>query len=236
MASTNLQQHEPKVTFADKLSDFVNRRQIIIWAVLIAIIVAIVLYFVFVERNKRLTESSTILAEEAEDLYAQWLNETDKKKKEELETEFLDKTKLVLREYPHLYGAQRVLFLRGNFYFDKKNWEKASSDFIYLANTFPKSYLARISLFNAASCNEEMGNPKKAIKLYKELVTKYSDSALYSRSLFSIGRIYEEIGKYQEAKKFYNELEDKSPSSGWTKIARNRIIFLKVSGKIKEED
>ncbi len=236
MASTNLQQHEPKVSFADKLSNFVNRRQIIIWAVLVLIIVSIVLYFVFVERNKRLTEASTVLAEESEDLYGKWLNETDKTKKAELESKLLDKIKLVLREYPHLYGAQRVLFIRGNFYYEKKNWQKAASDFIYLANAFPKSYLARISLFNAASCNEEMGNLEKAIELYKELVNRYSDSALFSRSLFSIGRIYEEMGKYQEAKKFYNELEDKSPSSSWTKIARNRIIYLKVSGKIKEEE
>ncbi len=232
--AANLQEREPKMNFADKLSDFVNRRQIIIWAVLILIIISIVLYFVFVERNKRLTEASTILAEESEDLYVKWLNETDKKKKEELESKLLDKIKLVLREYPHLYGAQRVLFIRGNFYYNKKNWEKAASDFVYLANAFPKSYLARISLFNAASCNEEMGNVEKAIDLYKELTGKYSDSALFSRSLFSIGRLYEELGKYNDARKFYNELEDKSPSSSWTKIARNRIIYLKVSGKIKE--
>ncbi len=235
MALTEFQQHEPKVTFSDRLANFVDKRKIIIWAVLISIIVAIVLYFVFVERNKRLTEASTVLAEEAEDLYGQWLNETDEKKKSELETKLLDKIKLVLREYPHQYGSQRVLFVRANFYFNKKEWKKAASDFTYLADAFPKSYLARISLFNAASCNEELGNTNKAIELYRNLVDKYSDSALVARSLFSIGRIYEGLNKYDEAKKVYNELEDKSPSSNWTKIARNRIIYLKVQGKIKEE-
>ncbi|NOY09730.1 MAG: tetratricopeptide repeat protein [Spirochaetes bacterium] len=221
--------------FVDKLERFVHRRQIIIWAVLIIMIGAVVTYFIWSERNKRLTESSTILAEEGQDLYFQWLSEKDEKKKGELEDRLLEKLKIIIRGYPHQYGGQRALFIRGNFYFNKQNWEKAAGDYIDLSKSFPGSYLAEISLYNAGASYEELGKKDEALKYYGELIKKYKDSPLYPRTLFSMGRIYEVKSDYTDAVKYYNKLEDDKPSSNWTKLARNRMIYLKINKKIKEE-
>ena len=232
--SPRMVEPEKKESFTDKLVNLIHRRQIVIWAVLIGVLVTIVIYFIWVDHKKKLTEASAILAEESQDLYSQWVNEKDEKKKSALEDKLLEKLKLIIREYPNEYGTQRALFIRANFYFDKKNWEKAALDFTDLSRSFPKSYLATISLFNAASCYEEMNKPEKAIVLYQDILKKYKSSIVYNRSLFALGRLNEQLEKYDEAKKYYERLQDESPQSNWTKLAINRIIYLKVNNKIKE--
>jgi len=221
--------------FADKLERFIHKRQIIIWAVLIVVLGVVVTYFIWTERNKKLTEDSAVLAEESQDLYFQWLSEKDERKKASLEDKLIEKLNNIIRAYPHQYGGQRALFVRGNFYYSKEKWDKAAGDFIDLAKSFANSYLAEISLYNAGTCYEELDKNEKAIKIYEELITKYKESPLYARTLFAMGRIYEVEKDYSKASKYYNKLEDDKPSSNWTKMARNRMIYLKVNNKIKEE-
>ena len=62
----------------------------------------------------------------------------------------------------------------------------------------------------------------------------YPDSTLVPELLFNIGRLEEQKGDFAAAQAAYNQLEEQHPLSNWTKLGRNRIIALKVDGKIAE--
>ena len=89
-----------------------------------------------------------------------------------------------------------------------------------------------MSLFNAAVAFEELDEPDKALANYKMITDIYSDNYLLPHAFFSLGRLYEQKKEYDLALSIYNRLEDDYSASNWTKIARNRIIALNVSGKI----
>ena len=140
--------------------------------------------------------------------------------------------RLVAR-YPRQYGGQRGLFLRADLRFRGKDWEGARADWEQLARRFPASYLASVSLFNAGVCAEEKGDLEAAQALYMRVADGYKDSGAAPRALFDAGRLDEQKGAWDEARRKYELLESDYASSSWTKLAKNRIISLKVEGKLK---
>jgi hypothetical protein len=53
-------------------------------------------------------------------------------------------------------------------------------------------------------------------------------------AMFAMGRLYESSEDFQSAFQVYDRLEDEFPLSNWTKMGRNRIIALRVEGRIAE--
>ncbi len=80
---------------------------------------------------------------------------------------------------------------------------------------------------------EEKGDRDGAQALYMKVISAYKDSAVVPRALFGAARIDEQKGAFEEARKKYDTLDADHPQSVWTKLAKNRIIALKVEGKIK---
>lgn len=79
-----------------------------------------------------------------------------------------------------------------------------------------------------------MDDLDQAIAAYQTLAEKHEGSFLVPHALFSLGRLYESQENYESAYALYDRLEDEHPLSNWTKIGRNRIIELKVQGKIAQ--
>jgi len=114
--------------------------------------------------------------------------------------------------------------------FAKKEWDTAASFYMELKKMFPESYLASVSLVNAAVAYEEMGNIDKAIETYKLFLETYRDRSPDSpRVFFTLGRLYEEKGDKENALKYYNDLTENYPDSDWTKLGKSRIIYLEIS-------
>ena len=86
----------------------------------------------------------------------------------------------------------------------------------------------------AGACYEELGDAKKAREAYERVKSRYRDSYLAAQAMFSSGRLLETDGEFTGALAAYNQLEEEHPDSNWTKLARNRIIDLKIKGKIQE--
>ncbi len=221
-----------KAIFMEKFSQFLLRNRVLLWSLLISMAVLITGYFIWFEWNKRIVENSTFLAEGAQDLYQTWNTEEDQNRKNEIEEELLEALNLIIRKYPHQYAAERALFIKGNLFFEKENWDDAAKAYLDLAHSFAKGYLAPLSLFNAAVAYEELNESDKALANYKLITEKHSDNYLLPHALFSLGRLYEQKEEYDLALSSYNRLEDGYSASNWTKIARNRIIELTINGKI----
>jgi TolA-binding protein len=215
------------------LAHTIDRFRIALWVILIAGAVFLVGYLIYTEINKKLIYDSSTIAEGAQDLFDKWTAEPDAAKKAALEKDLTAQLDRLVDRYPRQYGGQRGLFLRADMNYAKKAWDAALKDFETLAGRFPKSYLAPISLFNAGVCAEEKGDTDGAQKLYTRAYVTYKDSTVAPRSMFNAGRIDELKGAWAEAQKKYEQLDGLYSQSVWTKLAKNRLIELKVQGKIK---
>jgi tetratricopeptide (TPR) repeat protein len=218
-----------KKRFLNSLSAFLVKYHIALISSLVALIVVLVGYFVWMERQSKQREAAAVLAEEAQDLVDRWQVEADTTAREALETEFLDAVDQILDRYPRQYGAARAQYLRASVYFEQEKWREALDDYLQVARERAKGYLAALSLFNAAVCSEELDNPEEALSLYQEIARNHPESHLVPQALFSSGRLYEQTGDTDAALDAYNRLDEEFPLSNWTKAGRNRIIALEVS-------
>ena len=215
------------------LSRAVSRFRIALLVILIAAGALLVGYIVYNEVANRLLADSTLMAEKAQAQYNLWRSESDVSKKAVLEKDLFDKLGTLIKRYPRQYGGQRGLFIRAEAYSDKKAWDDSLKDFETLAARFPKSYLAPISLFDAAVCYEEKGDTDSALKLYVKASSSYKESTVAPRALFNSGRLYEAKSDWTNAQKAYGSMDGLYAQSVWTRLAKNRLVELKVQGKIK---
>ncbi len=226
-------EHQERRRLSDVLSHYVHTWRYVLWGILILAAVFLVAYFAYAEVNRRLASGATAAAEEVQDLFDKWSTEANADKKAGMENDLLEKTDRLLARYPRQYGGERGLFIRASVRFDKKAWEDAAKDYQDLATRFPRSYLAPLALFDAAVSLEEKGDRDGAQKLYLKIVSDHKGSAVVPRAVFGAARLDEEKGAFEDARKRYESLDADHPQSGWTKLAKNRIIALKVEGKIK---
>ncbi len=218
------------------LSGFIHNWRYALWAVLGLAAAFLVGYFIWSEVSKKLASDSIMAMEKVEDQYDTWKSESDTAKKTALETDLLAALDGLISRYPRQYGGQRGLFMRADVYVSGKLWDKAAQDYKDLAARFPGSYMAPMSLFNAGACLEETGDTDGALALYLQIGKDYRDFALAPRAIFNAGRLQEKKSAFEDAKASYAGLEADFPDSEWTKLAKNRIIALRVEGRIKLED
>ncbi|HVP19773.1 MAG TPA: tetratricopeptide repeat protein [Spirochaetia bacterium] len=228
---------EPEQPLRRRISNFlaatVSRFRIVLLGILIAAAAFMVGYFIYTEVSRKLASDSTILAEGTQSLYDKWKTETDAAKKGALEKQLMDQLGVLIGRYSRQYGGQRGLFIRADVYSQDKAWDNAQKDYQTLAGRFPASYLAPISLFNAGVCLEEKGDAEAALKLYLQVTRSYPDSPVAPRALFDAGRLDEQKGSFEDARKMYDQIDSLYPSSTWDKLAKNRVIELRVLGKTK---
>jgi tetratricopeptide (TPR) repeat protein len=218
---------------ASALVRFIQRFRFVLWGILGAGLVFLVAYFGWSEITRRQSTTATVQVEQAQKLYDSWLAETDTAKKETIQKDLLGRLDALAARPGGLYGSQRALMIRADLRFELGSWDEAAADYRELARRFPTSYLAPIALFNAAACLEEKTDREGAVKLYTDIVTRWKQMSVAPRALFALGRLAEDAGTWDEAKSRYEQLDAEWPSSGWTQLAKNRLIALKVAGKIQ---
>ena len=220
-----------KRRFLNKLSAFLLKYRIALISSLIALIVVIIGYFIWSENQVKQRENAAILAEEVQELFGRMQIEADAEAKTTIESELMDTIALVMDKYPKQYGALRSQYLRAGVYFEKEQWQQALDDFLQIARERAGGYLVPISLFNAAVCQEDLGQPEEALELYQEIADNHKESHLVPHALLSVGRLYEQLDNPAAALTAYNRLDEEFPLSNWTKIGRNRIIGLELDAK-----
>ena len=230
-------QQAPQEPMRRRINNFlaraVSRFRIALLVILIAAAAFLVGYIVYNEVSKKLLANSTLMAENAQAKYDSWRSEADAQKKAALEKDLFDNLGTLINRYPRQYGGQRGLYIRAEANFANKAWDGALKDYEALAARFPMSYLAPISLFDAAACYEEKGDADTALKLYVKVSSAYKDSTVAPRALFDSGRLYEARSDWTNAQKTYESMDGLYAQSMWTRLAKNRLVELKVLGKIK---
>jgi tetratricopeptide (TPR) repeat protein len=213
-----------------RLTNFLQKHRKIFLYTSIGLAVVLVALIVYLEWQKALTARSTALIETAQESYQKW-STAEEAERAELESSLRGELSAVIEAYPRSYAGQRALFIRGGLEFDLENWEAAAADYLALADGFSKSYLAPVALFNTAVAYERLGRNDDAAAAYQRLVDRYGSTAPQSdHALFSLGRLAEERNDPAAARSFYNRLVSEYPDSGWTGLARNRIIYLTARG------
>ena len=232
-------QQAPQEPLRRRISNFlahtVDRFRIALLVVLIAAAAFLVGYFVYNEINKKLIYDSTLdcgrRAGPATRSGRQ--KRTPPRRRRWRRTSRTSLNRLIAR-YPRQYGGQRGLFLRADLNYAKKAWDAALKDYETLAARFPKSYLAPVSLFNAARLRRGKGRHGRGAEAVRAGLHQPTRTRRWRPArIFNAGRIDEAKGAWADAQKKYEQMDSLYSQSVWTKLAKNRLVELKVQGKIK---
>jgi len=230
-------QQGPQEPIRRRISSFlahsVSRFRIVLLVILVAAAAAFVGYFIYSGVSNKRANDAALIAERLQTQLDNWKAETDAAKKAAAEKDLFDQLGSLINHYPRQYGGERGLFMRAEAWYDKKEWDSAAGDYQALAARFPGSYLAPISLFDAAVCVEEKGQADAALALYIKVFTDHKDSAVAPRAMFDAGRLYEAKSDWANAQKTYQSMDDSFGQSMWTRLGKDRLVDLKVQGKIK---
>lgn len=121
----------------------------------------------------------------------------------------------------------RANMLLGDLYLQQGRFEESRDAWIRSAEISKKSYTNAVSLYNAAYCFEKLGDLVSAEDFYGR-AADFPDFLLVDHALFSLGRVCEASGKSDSAVEAYQRLNDLHPNSSWAKMAKSRIISLKI--------
>lgn len=219
----------------ETVADFIQRNRVLLWSLLGAVAAVFVVVAVWTQIQQSVNARSTRLVEQAEDTFVAWQTEEDEETRAEIAGTLTEQLGDIIDAHARRYAGMRALFIRGSFYYQTEQWQSAVGDFREVADRFADTYLASVSLMNAAAAAEQMGRPATASELYDRVAAEYAGSSPeVPHALFSSGRILEETGSAERAAERYNQLIDEYPASSWTKLARDRIIALTVRGDIAE--
>jgi predicted negative regulator of RcsB-dependent stress response len=228
MAATEDKQE--KRSFGDALADFIrnNRRQLLIS--LVVILVTVVGFIAGYAVRSSLREKANIAVDDFERRYEVLVIDINEPEKAEDTQALLDELNSFAEKTSGHAGA-RAYALDASIHAEQKNWALAESAWRSSAKKAGKSYLAPVSLFNAAVAAEEQGNLDQAIALYAESVSHVSGFPAAARAQFAIGRLRESQGDTQAALEAYKLIQEKwAKESSWINLAQSRIIVLSNSG------
>jgi tetratricopeptide (TPR) repeat protein len=225
---------EEKKTFLQIVSDFIRANRVALLAILLGIIVVLVSILVFTSVRGAIIQSSTSRIEQLEDDAAVYESEQDQAKKAELEKALIAGLDETAAKWPKLYAGQKAHALKAKLLAAKKDWTGAEAEWLAAVNARHSSYLAPIALQEAAVAAEERGSPETAKSLYERFLKDYPAAvAGIPHAHFALGRLAEDAKDYVSAIANYEKIVASYPDSDWTKLAKDRILFIKSRGLAK---
>ncbi|QEN03209.1 tetratricopeptide repeat protein [Thiospirochaeta perfilievii] len=211
------------------ISDFLSNNKKILLTVLSVAVVLIIAFGVYstVSQNKinEMINSTT----ELDNMYDEVLNSNGDKEA------FVSYGNKLIEEYKGT-KAEVIAYSRlASYFFDEKNFEKALEYYTKAYVNFPKDMAASVYMFNAAMCNEELGNVDQAIEVLTNLVKTYKSNDLESADLspdvpeaiFNLGRLFESKGDLTKAIENYELLVAEYQSYNLSNLAKTRLLTIK---------
>jgi tetratricopeptide (TPR) repeat protein len=225
---------EKKKTPYVRFGDFLRKNRVtvlVVFGVALAAVLGVAIVTAIAEAGLR---ASTARLEKMDADYAAYAGESDAAKKASLEKDFLASADAAIKKDGRKFAAQKAIMYKAKIEEAAKDWAAAEKDWLALAAAAPDSYLAPIALQGAAVAAEELGADDRAIADYKKLIDKYgNDSVGIPHAHFALGRMAEKSKDYASAMASYQKIASSWPNSDWTKLATDRIIFLKSRGLSK---
>jgi tetratricopeptide (TPR) repeat protein len=217
-----------------KFHDFLRKYRVLVLGVFGAAMLALIGVAVGTGISDAAVNAATSSLEKLDADYAVLGAEQDQAKKADLEKVFLASIDGVIKKWPHRFAALRAQAYKAKIEETKKDWAGSEKDWLAIADSSPDSYLAPVALQAAAAAAEEQGAPDRASAYYKKLVDKYGDKTIgIPHAYFALGRLAEQSKDYAAAMTAYQKVVSTWPDGDWTKLATDRIIFLKSQGLSK---
>lgn len=221
-------EREESQTSSGKLSAFIEKNRVAFISVLVAVVVLLVAFIAVSSVLSKGTDKNLAAIDE---ISYTLTNESSSLEEAELNARRIDALDK-LAAYTSKGGivGARANLLCAELAYQQTKYEDALSYYKATAAKSPKSYLAPLAIYNAATCYEELNNLEEAAANYKTAADN-KDFALKAHAKFSYGRVLEAQGKYADAVAAYTQLNDELPNDTWAKLAKTRIITLKAEGK-----
>jgi len=227
----NASEKQEAIGFSAKVVNFIQRNRVLLLGILGGIVVAVIALIVAITVIDATKVQAIEQVESFSERYDKIRFETDEEKKDKEISLLVDELKSFAASHSAYAGARALNILAG-IYADKKDWSEAEKTWAQVADKLPKSYLAPVALYNAATAAEERGDFVKAIELYTKAVDTYGDEfPLAPRAYFAIGRLQETQKNSAGALSAYQKIVEKWPTDNWTKLAQSRILFITANQK-----
>lgn len=229
----NVSNEKEKISFSDKIADFIRANRTLILSIGIAIVVAIVAIGLYTSISDNIATASSRAMDLADQKLQQWSQETDEQKKAEEETALISEFDTIAKKWPKTLAAQRSLLRKAALFSQKKEYAEAEKIALDAFSRKKNSYAAPLALELAAVSAEEAGNIDSAIAHYTLLTKNYAkDNPTVAHAYFNLGRLQESKKEYKNAVANYEKIVSAYGSSDWALLAKNRIIFLKAQGLV----
>jgi tetratricopeptide (TPR) repeat protein len=232
--------YSPKARATEKktpymqFSDFLRKHRVLILVIFGVAMLALIGIAVGTVISDASLKASTASMEKLDADYAAYEAEQDQAKKAELEKNVLASSDSILAKWKGRFASQRALSYKARIGEFKKDWPEAEKNWLAIIDAAPNSYLAPIALGAAARAAEEQNAADRALADYRKLVEKYADKTIgMPHAYFSIGRLSEGAKDYAAAMTAYQKIVSTWPDSDWTKLATDRILFMKSHGLSK---
>ncbi len=223
---------EESVKISERVNVFLRANRIAILAVASLALAAVLVLGIASGIKQSGMTRSTIALETLEANFDSWNSSGDEDRAAKAR-EIIAEADALIARYPSLYAGLRSRLIKGRLLLDSKDYIGAEEAFLGIAKAGPKSHLAPVALANAASMAEERGDGEAAIAHLEKLIKEYSDSSVAHRAAFTIGRLNEAAKAYGAAMEAYAKLVAGGADNDWTKMARDRIIYLRSQGLAK---
>jgi len=232
--------HSPKAKAVEKKTpymkfhDFLRKYRVFVLGIFGAAMLALIGIAVATAISDAAVKAATASMEKLDASYSAYEAEQDQAKKADLEKALLISIDSVIKKWPHRFAALRAQGYRAKIEEAKKDWASSEQDWLALAAAAPDAYLAPVALQGAATAAEEQGASDRAAADYRKLVDKYGDKTIgIPHAYFALGRLAEQSKDYPAAMTSYQKVVSTWPDGDWTKLATDRIIFLKSQGLSK---
>ncbi|MDR3343004.1 MAG: tetratricopeptide repeat protein [Treponema sp.] len=214
------------LSISEKINNFIQKKRKVLVIGMISIIVLLVVLIAVLSIRDTLQSKALSKVEDFTRRYEVLRVDVNEPSKETEVTALVDELAAFAPKNSGYAGARGYAML-ASIHGDKKNWEAAEKAWTNAARIGAKTYLAPVSLFNAAVAAEEQDNIPGAIALYEESVSLGAIFPAAPKAQFSIGRLQEAQNNKDAAIEAYRTLMSTWPNdTTWTNLAQNRIIFL----------
>lgn len=216
----------------DILIAFLTRHRTAIMITTAVIVVAVVALIIILSVQNTRTERALTAADELQQSFDGWL-ERDAEARSDAYDALASDAAGIIDRYSGTYAAARARLVDAQALVELERWNEAVDRYLEVADGMADTYLAPVSLMDAAIALEHAGESDRALEIHRRIADDYDgDNAEVPRALFSIGRLNEQADRVADAADAYRQLIDDYPASSWTNLARNRIITLTVEGRI----
>lgn len=218
-----------KKSVSEKLNGFLEKNRVCLFAVLGVAVAAVIVYAVCVSVNAKSTEKALSAIDEIT-----YVLTKDSDGIEDSEAASRRATaKDAVAPYLSKGGVTgvRANMLAAEIAFQDKDYAAALDYWTAAGAKGKKAYTAPLAYYNVGVCNEQLGKLEDAAANYKKAAD--SDFVLKSHALFSLGRVYEAMNDSAKAAEAYNTLISASPEDTWAKLAKSRVMDMKLKGNIQ---